>query len=66
MPEETRKPPPPFTEETAREMVRLAEEGWNGRDPAKVAPAYTPDSQWRRSAEFPAGRKEFEEFLTRK
>ena len=37
----TRPPLPPFTEETAREKVRLAEDGWNGRDPAKVAMAYT-------------------------
>ena len=43
----TRPPLPPFTAETARIKVRAAEDGWNGRDPAKVALAYTPDSQWR-------------------
>lgn len=64
--EAPRHPLPPFTEETAREKVRLAEDGWNSRDPAKVALAYTPDSAWRNRAEFPKGRKEIEEFLTRK
>lgn len=61
-----RHPLPPFNEATAREKVRLAEDGWNSRDAAKVALAYTPDSQWRNRAEFPQGRKEIEEFLTRK
>ena len=46
--------------------MRLAEDGWNGRNPAKVALAYTPDSTWRNRAEFPEGREEIEAFLTRK
>ena len=63
----TARPPlPPFTAETARQKVRLAEDAWNGRDPARVAPAYTPDSQWRNRAEFINGRAEIETFLTRK
>jgi len=62
----TRPPLPPFTEETARIKVRAAEDAWNGRDPAKVALAYTPDSQWRNRAEFLSGRAEIEAFLTRK
>lgn len=33
----TRPPLPPFTRESAIEKVRLAEDGWNSRDPAKVA-----------------------------
>ena len=61
-----RSPLPPFTAETARQKVRLAEDAWNGRDPARVAPAYTPDSQWRNRAEFIDGRAEIEAFLTRK
>ena len=61
-----RLPLPPFTAETAREKVRLAEDAWNGRDPARVALAYTPDSQWRNRAEFINGRAEIETFLTRK
>ncbi len=62
----SRPPLPPFTEETAIQKVRAAEDGWNGRDPAKVALAYTPDSVWRNRAEFLSGRAEIEAFLTRK
>jgi nuclear transport factor 2 (NTF2) superfamily protein len=61
-----RPPIPPFTRETAIRKVRLAEDGWNSRDPARVALAYTPDSQWRNRAEFPCGRAEIVQFLTRK
>ena len=64
--EAPRHPLPPFTNQTAIEKVRLAEDGWNGRNPAKVALAYTPDSKWRNRAEFPRGRVQIEEFLTRK
>jgi nuclear transport factor 2 (NTF2) superfamily protein len=62
----TRPPLPPFTDETAAEKVRLAEDGWNSRDPARVAMAYTPESQWRNRAEFLAGRPAIEAFLARK
>jgi len=61
-----RHPLPPFTTETAIEKVRLAEDGWNDRNPAKVALAYTSDSRWRNRAKFPKGRVQIEEFLTRK
>ena len=57
---------PPFTEETAIAKIRLAEDGWNSRDPQRVALVYTEDSQWRNRAEFPAGRQQIVEFLTRK
>jgi uncharacterized protein len=61
------KPPlPPFTLETAIQKVRMAEDGWNSRDPDRVALAYTPDSQWRNRAEFPKGRSEIISFLTAK
>jgi len=63
---ETRPPVPPFTHETAELKVRLAEDGWNSRDPEKVALAYTPDSRWRNRAEFANGRQEIVAFLTRK
>jgi nuclear transport factor 2 (NTF2) superfamily protein len=53
----TRPPLPPFTRESAIEKVRLAEDGWNSRDPAKVALAYTLDTQWRNRAEFATNRK---------
>lgn len=62
----TRPPLPPFTLETARQKVRLAEDGWNSRNPEKVSLAYTADSRWRNRAEFPAGRAEIVAFLTRK
>jgi nuclear transport factor 2 (NTF2) superfamily protein len=62
----SRPPLPPFTAETAAEKIRLAEDGWNSRDPARVALAYTPDSQWRNRAEFVSGREAIEGFLTRK
>lgn len=61
-----RPPLPPFTDETAREKVRLAEDGWNSRDAAKVTLAYTPGSKWRNRVEFPKGHEEIEAFLTRK
>lgn len=63
---ESRPPFPPFTSETAMQKVRMAEDGWNNRNPQKVALAYTVDSQWRNRAEFPNGRAEIEAFLTRK
>ena len=61
-----RPPFPPFTRETAIQKVRLAEDGWNTRDPEKVALAYSPDSIWRNRAEFPNGRAQIIEFLKRK
>lgn len=61
------KPPlPPFTLETAKQKVRMAEDAWNGRDPAKVALAYSEDSVWRNRAEFLEGREAIRAFLTRK
>jgi nuclear transport factor 2 (NTF2) superfamily protein len=61
-----RPPLPPFTAETAAEKVRLAEDGWNSRDPEKVALGYTEDSRWRNRAEFLQGREAIVAFLTRK
>jgi uncharacterized protein len=66
MADEPRPPLPPFTRETAIQKVRAAEDGWNTRDPARVAPAYTADSRWRNRAEFLTGRDEIVAFLTRK
>ena len=63
---ETRPPFPPFTRETAMQKVRMAEDGWNNRDPEKVALAYTADSQWRNRNEFFKGRAEIVEFLKSK
>jgi nuclear transport factor 2 (NTF2) superfamily protein len=61
------KPPvPPFTLETAVQKVRLAEDAWNSRDPARVSMAYTEDTKWRNRSEFPTGREQVREFLARK
>jgi nuclear transport factor 2 (NTF2) superfamily protein len=57
---------PPFTRETAIAKIRMAEDGWNSRDPERVALAYTEDSQWRNRAEFVVGRAEIITFLKRK
>ncbi len=61
-----RPPLPPFNSDTARQKVRMAEDAWNSRDPARVALAYTPESRWRNRAEFLQGRAAIAEFLTRK
>ncbi|HKT29649.1 nuclear transport factor 2 family protein [Dyella sp.] len=63
---EPRPPLPPFTRETAIQKVRLAEDGWNTRDPKRVALAYTPDSRWRNRSEFLTGRDAIVAFLARK
>jgi len=57
---------PPYTTETAIQKVRLAEDGWNSRDPERVALAYTLDSRWRNRSEFVNGREAIIAFLTRK
>jgi len=63
---EPRPPFPPFTRDTAIQKVRAAEDGWNNRNPDKVALAYTVDSRWRNRAEFPQGRAQISAFLKRK
>ena len=63
---EERPPFPPFTRDSAIMKVRAAEDGWNNRNPAKVALAYTADSKWRNRAEFLHGREAIEAFLARK
>lgn len=57
---------PPFTQETAVAKVRMAEDGWNSRDPVRVSNVYTEDCRWRNRSEFPVGRPQIVEFLTRK
>ena len=61
------KPPlPPFTPETARQKVRMAEDAWNSRDPDRVVLVYTEDTRWRNRTEFPVGREQVRELLQRK
>jgi len=62
----TRPPLPPFTEESALLKVQLAEDGWNSRNPERVALAYTEDSEWRNRTEFVNGRAAIIELLRRK
>jgi len=62
----TRPPLPPFTDETAVQKVRLAEDAWNSREPEKVALAYALDSRWRNRSEFVTGRQDIIAFLRRK
>ena len=62
----SRPPLPPFIHETALQKVRAAEDGWNGRDPARVALAYTEERQWRNRSEFLRGRNAIVAFLTAK
>ncbi len=59
----TRPPLPPFTRETAVEKVRMAENGWNSRDPISVSLAYTEDCRWRNRAEFIQGREAIQAFF---
>lgn len=61
------KPPfPPFTEETAKQKVQMAEDAWNTKNPEKIALAYTPDTEWRNRSEFINGREQVQKFLERK
>jgi nuclear transport factor 2 (NTF2) superfamily protein len=62
----SRPPVPPFTVETARQKVQAAEDGWNTRDPERVALAYSEDSVWRNRSIFLTGRAEIIKFLTAK
>ena len=61
-----RPPLPPFTEDTARQKVLMAEAAWNSRDPQRVAAAYTVDSVWRNRSQFVQGRDQIEAFLAQK
>ena len=63
---EQRPPFPPFTRDSAIEKIRLAEDGWNTRHPARIALAYSPDTRWRNRAEFAVGRPQAQALLERK
>ncbi|WP_299423958.1 nuclear transport factor 2 family protein [uncultured Shimia sp.] len=62
----TRPPLPPFSREDALQKVRLAEDGWNTRNPEKVSLAYTPETRWRNRSTFLTGRAEVQAFLKEK
>ncbi len=63
---EKKYPLPPFTEETAKEKIALAERAWNSQDPVKVSLAYSEDGEWRNRSEFITGRAEIQAFLKNK
>jgi len=63
---DTKPPLPPFTQETAVQKVRMAEDAWNSRDPERVALVYTKDTRWRNRTEFPVGREQVRQLLVRK
>ncbi len=63
---QTKPPLPPFTEQSAIQKIRMAEDAWNSRDPERVSLVYTEDTYWRNRSEFVNGRQQVKEFLTRK
>ena len=66
MQDEKRLPLPPFNKETAKQKVRMAENAWNGKNPQKIALAYTADSRWRNRNLFIVGQNEIATFLETK
>ncbi|MFD2567297.1 DUF1348 family protein [Pseudotenacibaculum haliotis] len=63
---EIKLPVPPFSEETAKQKIQMAEDAWNSQDPIKVSKAYTVDSEWRNRSQFISGREEIQQFLENK
>ena len=63
---EVKHPLPPFTLETAKQKIQMAEDGWNSQDPVKVSMAYTKHSEWRNRNEFVNGREEIQVYLKNK
>ena len=63
---EQKHPLPPFTEETAKQKIQMAEDALNSKDPVKVSLAYSLDTEWRNRNQFINGRAEVQKFLTDK
>ncbi|HUU47557.1 MAG TPA: nuclear transport factor 2 family protein [Nitrosopumilaceae archaeon] len=57
---------PPFTRESAKQVVQNAQDAWNSQNSEKIAQGYTINSQWRNRTAFFTGRKAIIEFLNRK
>jgi len=55
---EQKHPLPPFTLETAKQKIQLAENAWNSQNPDKIAMAYSVDSEWRNRSQFINGTPE--------
>lgn len=60
---EKKYPLPPFTEDTAKQKVQMAEDAWNSKDPVKISLAYSEDTEWRNRNQFINGRVEVQAFL---
>ena len=63
---EQKHPLPPFTLETAKQKIQMAEDAWNSQNPEKVSLAYTVESEWRNRSTFIKGRREIVLFLADK
>jgi nuclear transport factor 2 (NTF2) superfamily protein len=63
---EQKFPLPPFTVETAKEKIQMAENAWNSKNPIKVSMAYTVNSEWRNRDLFVNGREAIVKFLSQK
>ena len=61
---EQKHPLPPFTLETAKQKIQMAEDAWNSQDPERIALAYTLDSEWRNRSTFVNDREDIIKFLT--
>jgi nuclear transport factor 2 (NTF2) superfamily protein len=59
-------PLPPFNFKEAKQKVKLAENVWNGKNPEKIALAYSLDTEWRNRDLFIKGRNEVISFLKQK
>lgn len=63
---EQKHPLPPFTLESAKQKIQLAEDAWNSKDPVRVSKGYTVNSEWRNRNVFLNGRDSIVAFLTEK
>ncbi len=63
---EQKHPLPPFTLETAKQKIQMAEDAWNSKDPVKISKAYSIDSEWRNRSIFINGREAIQQFLAKK
>ena len=63
---EQKHPLPPFTLETAKQKIQMAEDAWNSQNPLKVSFAYSVNSEWRNRNTFIKGRDEIVLFLVEK
>jgi hypothetical protein len=63
---EQKYPLPPFTLESAKEKIQIAQDAWNSMDPLRVSQGYSINSEWRNRNIFLNGREAIVAFLTEK